>query len=221
MTPPMIMYVAITNVWQRIRLRVYFFGSFISDAIGKKPGVPANEKMMLEMAAVASWKLGDAVATTPGLNTTPSGTWFGLPSTPTAMVTVRIPAMSMVMPNQVIHDRRSRVWMEEMAKTITAETNTNTTVHVPCSVMALKAVAEPRRPAPAINVRYSQYITPKTSRRIGPPKMYPTSAMVYTCGCAILNIPTIQSVQLIKIPITKMMTMPGPKPKTTKFAGCC
>jgi hypothetical protein len=54
----MTVYVIPTTDWQSMRDCVYFSGTFISDAIWKKAGVPAHAKTIEEQADIADWKLG-------------------------------------------------------------------------------------------------------------------------------------------------------------------
>ena len=75
--------------WQMMSARVYSLGSFISAAIGKKPGVPAKEKTSDETAEIASTKVGLPKSLKSDSQGPVCGAAAGRPPTPTATVNVR------------------------------------------------------------------------------------------------------------------------------------
>lgn len=75
--------------WQMMSARVNIRGSFISEAIGKKPGVPAKEKTRAETADIASTKVGLPTSLKSDSQGPVCGAATGRPPTPTATVRVK------------------------------------------------------------------------------------------------------------------------------------
>ena len=120
-----------------------------------------------------------------------------------------------ITPAHEIHDSFSKVWILEMAKTTTAEIATKTAVHVPCIEMAFKAILIPSIPDPATQVMNSQYAAARNSRPMGPPIIYPTSAIeseecvvsaiLQVCGTLLTDfrVPQLELSNHVTSPVTR------------------
>lgn len=160
-----------------ISARVYNRGSFISAAIGKKPGVPAKEKTRDETAEIASTKVGLPKSLKSDSQGPVCGAAAGRPPTPTATVKVRtvkhysdwkvlvrrtkdsLAEMMQMTPTHASQVIRPSVWMLQKMKPMTAATATKTAVQAPWSESALRAMEILSIPEPATKIQSEFHVS--------------------------------------------------------------